>query len=160
MGSEGIERHWHKEPAGSTQRLVAAAPFTPTDKGFQVAIEVIAYPGNQVQVATSVITGKPGHRKIVQAGEKPLMFNDIREAKDAIDLILDRLNELTQAAKADAVGDTPPVPVESWIPHPQSDWVDWMDKKGVNARDLTPEQREVYDRLLAEKESGLKDSDA
>jgi len=85
MPSDGIERHWHKDPADSTRRLAAAAPFTSTEKGFQAAVEIIAYPGNQVQVATSVITGKPGNRKIVQAGEKSLMFNHIQEAKDAVD---------------------------------------------------------------------------
>ena len=52
---------------------------------------MIAYPGGQVGVATSQISGTPGRRSIVQA--KALMFNDIDEAKDAIDLILDRLDD-------------------------------------------------------------------
>jgi hypothetical protein len=56
----------------------------------QAAIEVIAYPAGHVQVVTSRISGAPGKRSIVQGGE-PLMFNDMAEAKNAIDLILDRL---------------------------------------------------------------------
>ena len=88
MSEDTLRRHWHKEPADSTHRLAAAAPFTPTEKG--------------LQVATSVITGKPGQRTIVQAGEKSLMFNGIREAKDAVDLILDRLNETAERLGGDA----------------------------------------------------------
>lgn len=82
--------HRHRPPAESTHRLVAAAPFTPTEKGLQAAIEVIAYPRSHVQVVVSRVSGPPGHRKITQATE-PLMFNDMQEAKDAVDLILDRL---------------------------------------------------------------------
>lgn len=85
-----MKRHWHREPAESTQRFAQSAVFTPTDRGLQSAIEVIAYPAGHVQVAHSRISGSPGRRSIVQTGE-PLMFNDIDEAKDAIDLILDRL---------------------------------------------------------------------
>lgn len=85
-----MKRHWHREPAESTQRFARSAVFTPTEKGLQSAIEVIAYPGGHVQVAYSRISGSPGRRTIVQAGN-PLMFNDVDEAKDAIDLILDRL---------------------------------------------------------------------
>ena len=82
--------HWHREPADSTRDFATAAPFTPTHRGLQAAIEVIAYPPGHVQVVTSRITGTPGRRTITQVGE-PLMFNDIDEAKDAVDLILDRL---------------------------------------------------------------------
>ena len=96
MGADRI-RHWHREPAASTHRFVAAAPFSPTPKGLQAAIEVIAYPGGQVQVVTSRISGAPGKRLIVQGG-LPLMFNDIEEAKDAVDLVLDRLNDEAQAS--------------------------------------------------------------
>lgn len=99
MTEERISRHWHREPADSTRRLAASAPFMATRKGLQTAIEVIAYPGGQVQVATSRISGPAGKRTIVQAGE-PLMFNDIAEAKDAVDLILDRLDEEAQQAGA------------------------------------------------------------
>jgi hypothetical protein len=83
-------RHWHRAPADSTHRFAAAAPLSPTRKGLQVAIEVIAYPDGQVGVATSRISGSPGRRTIVQA--QSLMFNDIDETKDAIDLILDHLS--------------------------------------------------------------------
>ncbi len=48
-------------------------------------------------MATSRISGKPGQRKIVQTDA--LMFNNMREAKDAVDLILDRLNDEAQASE-------------------------------------------------------------
>ncbi len=100
MSKDGSSRHWHKEPADSTHRYVAAAPFAPTEKGLQAAIEIIAYPKDHVQVVVSRITGKPGNRKITQT-PYPLMFNDIEEAKDAIDLILDRLaDEARRAGKS------------------------------------------------------------
>ena len=101
MSRDEIDRHWHLEPAESTRRLAAAAPITPTEKGLQLAIEVIAYPDRQVQVATSQISGRPGKRTIVQAGNRSLMFNAIREAKDAVDLILDRLDEAAQQVRED-----------------------------------------------------------
>jgi hypothetical protein len=47
--------------------------------------------GGQVQVATSRITGKPGARLIAQQRNSSLMFNDVQEAKEAVDLVLDRL---------------------------------------------------------------------
>ena len=85
--------HWHREPADSTRRFAERAVFTPTDGGgLRAAIEVIASPGGHVRVVSSRISGKPRNRTIVQA-EEPLMFNDIDEAKDAVDLILDRLAE-------------------------------------------------------------------
>lgn len=89
MSSSG---HWHRDAAESTRRFAEAAAFTPTEKGLQAAIELIAYPGGHVQVVSSLISGAPGKRTIKQAAE-PLMFNDINEAKDAVDLILDRLAE-------------------------------------------------------------------
>ena len=101
MSEDKPSRHWHKEPADSTRRYVAAAPFIPTQKGLQAAIEVIAYPKDHVQLVVSQITGKPGNRKITQTLE-PLMFNDIEEAKDAIDLILDRLASEARRAGKDA----------------------------------------------------------
>jgi hypothetical protein len=62
-------RHWHKEPAPSTLGLVGAAPLARTGKGIQLAVELIAYPDGQVQVAVSRIEGLPGERKITQAKE-------------------------------------------------------------------------------------------
>jgi hypothetical protein len=100
MSKDPTVQHWHREPADSTRQLAAAAPFVRTPKGLQTAIEVIAYPDGHAQVATSVISGSPGKRSIVQAGD-PLMFNDIEEAKDAVDLILDRLGGEAQHSEAD-----------------------------------------------------------
>lgn len=82
-------RHWHRPPAPSTERFVQSAPFEPTVKGLRTAVELIAYPEGKVQVSVSRISGNPGRRTIVQA--ESLMFNDIDEAKDAIDGIADRL---------------------------------------------------------------------
>jgi hypothetical protein len=95
---EGV---WHfgKEPVDSVRKLAQRAVFTPTDGGgLRAAIEVIASPGGHVRVSSSRISGKPRNRTIVQVGE-PLMFQNIDEAKDGIDLILDRLAE--EAAKLD-----------------------------------------------------------
>jgi hypothetical protein len=91
VSGETDGRHWHREPAQATKEFADAAPFARTGKGLQAAIEVIAYPAGHVQVVASRISGAPGKRSIVQAGG-PLMFNDIDEAKDAVVLILDRLN--------------------------------------------------------------------
>ena len=77
------------------RKLAQRAVFTPTEKGgLRATIEVIASPGGHVRISSSRVSGKPRNRTIVQVGE-PLMFNDIDEAKDAIDLILDRLAEAT-----------------------------------------------------------------
>lgn len=81
-------RHWHREPAPSTERFIENAPLAATPKGLQLAIELIAYPEGKVQVSVSRISGTPGRRAIVQA--ESLMFNDIEEAKDAIDGLADR----------------------------------------------------------------------
>lgn len=87
--------HWHREPAESTRGLVRDAAFVPTEKdGLQAALEIVASPGGQVRVTSSSISGAPGRRTIVQASA--LMFNDMDEAKDAVDLILDRLSDEVQ----------------------------------------------------------------
>ena len=87
----GTSHHWHREPATSTRRFADAAVFCPTGKGLRAVIEVIAYPAGHVGVVSSTVSGAPGSRTIVQTRE-PLMFNDMDEAKDAVDLILDRLH--------------------------------------------------------------------
>ena len=82
--------HWNRAPAPSTLKLVDDATFQPTEKGLRVILEVTAYPGGQVQVTTSRVSGRPRQRAIVQSGDA-LMFNVVDEAKDAVDLVLDRL---------------------------------------------------------------------
>lgn len=59
--------------------------------GLQAAIEVVAYPDGVISVVSSVITPNKGKREIWP--ETALMFHEIDEAKDAVDLILDRLAE-------------------------------------------------------------------
>ena len=87
------------EPADSTRSFVSNASFASTEKGLQAAIEVIAYPAGHVQVVSSRISGPPGKRTIVQASA-PLMFNNIEETKDAIDLVFDRLSNEAEARTA------------------------------------------------------------
>jgi hypothetical protein len=89
--------HWSCAPAPSTRKLVDGATFEPTEKGLRVVLEVTAYPGGQVQVTTSRVSGRPRQRTIVQSGDA-LMFNVMDEAKDAVDLILDRLADEADAA--------------------------------------------------------------
>jgi hypothetical protein len=56
MSEETGRRHWHREPAPAMKAAFAeAAPFVPTRKGLQAAIEVIAYPAGHVQVVASRI---------------------------------------------------------------------------------------------------------
>ena len=102
-----MTRRWHydREPVDSTRALVQAAAFTPTPKGLQIAIEVIAYPAGHAQVATSRISGTTGKRTIVQTDSLP--FRNIEEAKDAVDLILDRLSGEAAELADDATATSP-----------------------------------------------------
>ena len=97
--------HWDREPVESTREFVETAIFTPTPKGLQAAIEVIAYPDGHAQVVTSRISGPSGKRTIVQG--KPLMFRNVEEAKDAVDLILDRLSDAAAKRQATDVAGRP-----------------------------------------------------
>ena len=82
--------HWRKEPAPSTLVFVQNTPLLPTPKGLKVVIEVTAYhEGAKVAVTTSIIEGNNQNRTIRQ--HESLMFNDIDEAKDAVDALLDRV---------------------------------------------------------------------
>src|SRR4051794_27428592 len=87
-----ILRHWHKEPAPSTPKLVGDVPLMETPKGLKAVIEVTAYyEGTKIAVATSSVEGTNHNRTIRQRGS--LMFNDLDEAKDAIDAIVDHLED-------------------------------------------------------------------
>jgi hypothetical protein len=84
------QRHWHKEAAPSTPVFVGNTPLLPTPKGLKVVIEVTSYhQGAKVAVATSIVEGNNQSRTIRQ--HESLMFNDINEAKDAVDALLDRV---------------------------------------------------------------------
>jgi hypothetical protein len=72
----------------------------------KVTLEAIAYPGGHVGVTVSRITGRPGARQITQVGE-PLMFNDVDEAKDAVDAILDRLDVSAEMLAVSSSGASP-----------------------------------------------------
>ena len=84
-----MNRHWHHDLAPSTANLVEAANLTRTGKGLQVVVELIAYPKGHVQVAVSSVTGHSRQRRLSQ--DSSLMFNDVNEAKDALDAVADRL---------------------------------------------------------------------
>jgi hypothetical protein len=53
-------------------------------------VEVIAYPMGHVNVAVSRVSGSAKNRRLVQ--DSSLMFNDVDEAKDALDALADRLS--------------------------------------------------------------------
>jgi hypothetical protein len=81
--------HWHSEPDKTTQRFAQKATFRRTMGDLQAAIEVTAHEDGAVSVVSSEIVPVSGTRTIVQ--ESALMFHDMDEAKDAVDLIPDRL---------------------------------------------------------------------
>jgi hypothetical protein len=90
--SRRLVRHWHKEPAPSTPGFVEGVPLMDTPKGVKAVIEITAYAeGTKIAVATSRVEGPNHARTIRQKGS--LMFNDLDEAKDAIDAIVDHLEE-------------------------------------------------------------------
>jgi SMI1 / KNR4 family (SUKH-1) len=83
--------HWHSEPDKTTRRFAQEATFKRTFEGLQTAIEVIVLPEGIVRVVSSEIIPVSGTRTIVQ--DTALLFADIDEAKDAVDMILHRLAE-------------------------------------------------------------------
>jgi hypothetical protein len=98
-----MRRHWHHDLAPSTAVLVDAARFEKTQKGLQMIVELIAYPKGHVNVAVSRVSGPAKNRRLVQ--DSSLMFNDIDEAKDALDALADRL---AREAGAPVPARTPP----------------------------------------------------
>lgn len=51
-------------------------------------------------------------------------------------------------------GELERIPPQDWIPHPVSDYVDWMGKEGPLSRaDLTDEQRAQLDAQAAEQDA-------
>lgn len=90
-----MERHWHSELDKSARSFAEGATIAPIMEGHLTVIEVEAFSGGVIRVVSSRIAPNKGVREIWQ--ETALMFHDIDEAKDAVDLILDRLSE--EAAK-------------------------------------------------------------
>jgi hypothetical protein len=90
-----MERHWHSELDKSVHRFAEGATIAPMMEGHLTVLEVEAFPDGVVRVVSSRITPNKGIREVWQ--ETALMFHDIDEAKDAVELILDRLAE--EAAK-------------------------------------------------------------
>ena len=94
--------HFKRPPVGSTIGLVDRAPVEKIKTGQRAVVEVVGYPDGQFRLSTSTIVGPPGSRQIKQA--ETLMFNDADEAKDALDLLLDRIDTLrgTQPSSSSA----------------------------------------------------------
>jgi hypothetical protein len=90
--------HWHGEPDQTTRRFAQKATFKRTTEGLQTAIEVIVLPEGIVRVVSSEVIPISGTRTIVQ--NTALLFADIDEMKDAVDLILDRLADEAGGAVA------------------------------------------------------------
>ena len=89
--------HGQSEPDQSVHRFAGGATFRRNMGDLEATIEVVAHEDGVVSVASSEIVPISGTRTIVQ--RSALMFHDMDEAKDAIDLILDRLR--AEAGTAD-----------------------------------------------------------
>lgn len=83
--------HFHRPPVPSTIELVEAAPFERLKTGTRAVVEIVGYPEGQMRLTVSEITGPPRSRQIRQG--RFLMFRDANEAKDALDLLVDRVDE-------------------------------------------------------------------
>jgi len=81
---------------------VKAARFERTKKGLQMVVEAIAYPEGHINVAVSTASGSTKNRRLVQ--QKSLMFNNVDEAKDAFDALVDRLAQ-EAAARQEQLGE-------------------------------------------------------
>lgn len=82
---------WHsnREPEDSTRRFADGAAFERTMEGPRAALEVTVFEDGTVYLVSSKIVPQRGERLIVM--DTALMCQDVNEAKDAVDLILDRL---------------------------------------------------------------------
>ena len=92
--------HWHKQPPTSTFSFVEDALLQPTGKGLRATLEITAYPPGHVEVRVAEVDGKVRPRQI--RGHSTLMFNDIDEAKDAVDLLIDRVASEAAGATGNA----------------------------------------------------------
>ena len=81
--------HWHKQPPMSTHRFVEDALLQPTGKGLRATLEITAYPPGHVAVRVAEVDGTVRPRQM--RGHSELMFNNADEAKDAVDLLIDRV---------------------------------------------------------------------
>lgn len=97
--------HFHRPPVDSTLKLIAEAPMEKLETGTRTVVEIVGYPDGQFRLVTSEISGPAGARQVRQRGV--LMFVDGNEAKDALDALVDRLDETARGAplvKHEAVG--------------------------------------------------------
>jgi hypothetical protein len=82
--------HYHIPPVPSTLAFVDAAPLDLLMTGRRAVVEIVGYPDGQFRLVSSRVDGPPRHRSITQTGV--LMFRDGNEAKDALDLLVDRIS--------------------------------------------------------------------
>jgi hypothetical protein len=82
--------HFHIAPVPSTVTLVEQAPIDKVRTGYRAVVEITGYGDGQMSLVTSRIEGRAGSRRIVQAGN--LMCRHGNEAKDALDLLVDRVS--------------------------------------------------------------------
>lgn len=83
--------HYKRPPVPSTLKLIDAAPLERLETGTRAVVEIVGYPDGQMRVVLSRVEGPRGSRRIAQADF--LMFLDVDEAKDALDLLADRVAE-------------------------------------------------------------------
>ena len=81
--------HSHREPDASTRRFADGASFVSWRDELRAALEVTVFQDGTVYLACPRIVSERGRRLVVP--DTALMCHDMDEAKDAVDLILDRL---------------------------------------------------------------------
>ena len=87
--------HYRRPPSPSTLSLIAGAPLEKLRTGTRAVIEIVGYPDGQMRLTASVISGPPGNRTVKQ---RPfLMFQDADETKDALDWLVDRVDQVARA---------------------------------------------------------------
>jgi hypothetical protein len=82
--------HFRRPPVPSTEQFVAPAPLAKLQTGTRAVVEVVGYPDGQFRLTASSVSGAQGSRRITQGPF--LMFVDVDEARDALDLLLGRLD--------------------------------------------------------------------
>jgi hypothetical protein len=114
-----MHRHSDQEPDKAELRFVERATFTETMEVLHAAIEVEVHREGVVRVVSSSIVPNKGRREIWQ--KSALMFHNIEEAMDAVDMILKRLDEearLGPDESSTGSADTAEVPLERGVARP------------------------------------------
>jgi hypothetical protein len=128
----------------------------PTRKGLRAVLEVTGYPDGQFAVTTSRIEGPPKNRIIKQV--ETLMFNDVNEAKDAVDAILDYLDATVEGIAAPG-SDVDVVEIKAFLSRrmsqeglaevPAVEAAAWLDRAGLLADSKARRGKPLRDLLRA-----------